>query len=462
VREIQRDISEPGRTVPRKKRKLKISHIFLLLFLVAAVAFTLFRLNLKKKLRARIEAIHTAGYPVTNEELDKWYSIPDDVDNAAYIILDAFDYYREPRDRKLLPVVGEAELPARTEPLPEEMGDLIAKYLSDNKQALELLHEASILEHGRYPIDLSIYSEISFSHLADIRRCAFLLELEAIYSAENNEQDMAVKSLKSIFGVARSLANEPMAVSQLVRIACQGLAVSSLEHVVNRTYLNDEQLAELYQVITGSQIQSISGMSRAFAGERCVFITVFVQRTSENFNTTSRVHNTPIIQLYKAVGLCDIDTMIYLDTIDEYVEVLKLPPYQQQKATNHIDSKIRGISKIHILLYNSIPAFSRIITINIRNIAGLRTAQAALAIQRYRLAKGELPDQLNDLVPNYLDAVPADPFDGKELRYRKLDRGFVVYSIGEDLRDDGGVEMPRNAKDRQSIRNWDITFIVEK
>ena len=96
----------------------------------------------------------------------------------------------------------------------------------------------------------------------------------------------------------------------------------------------------------------------------------------------------------------------------------------------------------------------------LRTIAQLRTARVALAIERYRLASGRLPDALTDLVPTYLDAVPIDPFDGNELRYKKLVTGFVVYSIGEDLRDDGGTEEP--SRKTKEAPTWDVTFIVER
>ena len=41
-------------------------------------------------------------------------------------------------------------------------------------------------------------------------------------------------------------------------------------------------------------------------------------------------------------------------------------------------------------------------------------------------------------MPRYLDTIPTDPFDGHSLRYRLKDGGAVVYSIGPNLRDDGG------------------------
>jgi len=98
----------------------------------------------------------------------------------------------------------------------------------------------------------------------------------------------------------------------------------------------------------------------------------------------------------------------------------------------------------------------------LRNIAQLRTARVGLAIQRYRLATGNLPDTLDALVPTYIDAVPEDPFDGRTLRYEKLETGFVVYSVGEDRRDDGGKERLPRGKGTKAPSSWDITFIVER
>jgi len=42
------------------------------------------------------------------------------------------------------------------------------------------------------------------------------------------------------------------------------------------------------------------------------------------------------------------------------------------------------------------------------------------------------------LVPNSIKAVPADPYDGKPLRYRRLSDGVVVYALGFDRKDNGG------------------------
>jgi hypothetical protein len=49
---------------------------------------------------------------------------------------------------------------------------------------------------------------------------------------------------------------------------------------------------------------------------------------------------------------------------------------------------------------------------------------------------GALPPTLDALVPEYLDAVPLDPYDGKPLRYSAEKK--IAYSVGGDGTDSGG------------------------
>ena len=94
-------------------------------------------------------------------------------------------------------------------------------------------------------------------------------------------------------------------------------------------------------------------------------------------------------------------------------------------------------------------------------VGQLRAAQAALAVERYRLAASSaLPDSLRQLVPKYLAGVPDDPYDGKPLRYKKLSpKGYVVYSIGRNRQDDGGTPRPAAGK---ADGPYDLTFAVRR
>jgi hypothetical protein len=446
---------------PRTRWKPKAYHVFIALGLVIVAFFVFLRFRLKSELEKKLGAIRAAGYPVTCIELDEWYCIPAGSQNAADSFAEAFSYYKQwvGKKRELLPIVSRAELPARTEPVPEETKTVIAEYLADNRRALERLHKAAAIKHCRYPVDCPKGLAVQFSHLPDVRAAAMLLALEAVLSTENAEPQLATDSITSAFSLARSLSNEPTVISHLACIACRSLAVQSLEHSLNRVQFTDEQLAGLDRTL--AEAEDLSALARAWAGERCQGIEFFndpVTHAKALGRDGLPLPSGPLVFLYQAAGLSDKDALVYLDYVEACIKANQVPLHQRRKAVEAAEDELGSVSKIHVLLHAFVPPLSRVTELDLTAIARLRTAHVALAVERYRLSAGRLPDRLADLVGDYLDAVPTDPFDGKDLRYKKLEAGFVVYSIGEDETDNGGKEEPARAK----RRGYDITFIVER
>jgi len=84
--------------------------------------------------------------------------------------------------------------------------------------------------------------------------------------------------------------------------------------------------------------------------------------------------------------------------------------------------------------------------------AALQGLQQALALRCYSLHYGKYPDRLQQLVPGYLPKIPLDPFTGRQYAYRSQGKGFVLYSLGEDLKDDGG-QGERTRIDSRGVRH---------
>jgi hypothetical protein len=84
--------------------------------------------------------------------------------------------------------------------------------------------------------------------------------------------------------------------------------------------------------------------------------------------------------------------------------------------------------------------------------AALDLVVTACAVERYRIARRQLPEALDELVPDWIDRGPVDVIDGRPLRYRRLDRNrYVLYSVGWNQTDDGG----RVAERDRRIWSWD-------
>jgi hypothetical protein len=79
-----------------------------------------------------------------------------------------------------------------------------------------------------------------------------------------------------------------------------------------------------------------------------------------------------------------------------------------------------------------------------------RIIVAAIALERFRARYGSYPATLSKLAPEFVKEEPIDFMDGKPLRYRLSDDGrYLLYSVGLDCVDDGGVRVddPRPVAD---------------
>jgi hypothetical protein len=77
----------------------------------------------------------------------------------------------------------------------------------------------------------------------------------------------------------------------------------------------------------------------------------------------------------------------------------------------------------------------------------------ACALERYRLAHSAYPTGLDALAPQCIDAVPHDVMNGEPYHYRLNGDGtYLLYSVGWNQRDDGGVEAK---KDNGPVRDYE-------
>lgn len=87
----------------------------------------------------------------------------------------------------------------------------------------------------------------------------------------------------------------------------------------------------------------------------------------------------------------------------------------------------------------AVPAYGKLVPRYHAYYCALGVLRAAAALKLYQKEKKKLPAKLDELVPAWLDAVPADTFNkGAPLAYAAEKKKFVVYSLGPDGKDDKG------------------------
>lgn len=110
--------------------------------------------------------------------------------------------------------------------------------------------------------------------------------------------------------------------------------------------------------------------------------------------------------------------------------------FQKRSGTEMIDSNIIGTILLSILL----PTHESILDRIALNQSSSAAIQLSFALRAYQQANGSLPETLNSLIPEYLEAIPIDPYDGTPMRYSKENR--IIYAVGNDFIDSGGSSLP--------------------
>jgi hypothetical protein len=148
------------------------------------------------------------------------------------------------------------------------------------------------------------------------------------------------------------------------------------------------------------------------------------------------------------------DQLFYLKTMQESLAAPRLlkahrPWLEVTQAVAKVGARLNNLNGWsdrfrYYLSLMAIPNFTRAS----ERVAQVETERqmtlAAIGLKRYQLRHGNLPSNLEVLAPEFLPVLPYDPMSGKSLCYRLKDNGgFVLYSVGEDGKDDGGDPSPR-------------------
>ncbi|HOJ72528.1 MAG TPA: hypothetical protein PLL65_01260 [Phycisphaerae bacterium] len=105
----------------------------------------------------------------------------------------------------------------------------------------------------------------------------------------------------------------------------------------------------------------------------------------------------------------------------------------------------------------SIPPLLQAFEFDKRRLNDARCARVACGAERYRIATGQWPACLDDLVPAYLDAAPKDSFaPDVPRRVKRTHDRLIIYSVGPNGSDDGG-EVQRG---KQFANSPDTGFIL--
>jgi hypothetical protein len=322
--------------------------------------------------------------------------------------------------------------------------------------ALPMARQVADLPRGRHVV---IWTDDLIgtlaAHVQHVARVGEVLARDAVLQALDGESDGALRSCRAALNAGRSLGDEPMAVSQLVRARCANAAIRALERSLMYTEPSAAALSEVQRVLA-DEAATPSLLIAARAIRVTYFQSLEQMRTGRFNRATYKMASSRFGERFDTYAdrlRAQESQAAFLRYTTAVVEIAKLPTDKQEERlralatpTQQLPPLLDGLTK-----NTDWVRFARRFH---RTQAMLRCAEAAAAAERYRLEEHRWPGDLNVLVPRYLAAVPTDPFDSRPLRMRRMPDGLLIYCVGPDRVDDGGKLDRQNAE----AANTDIGF----
>ena len=289
-------------------------------------------------------------------------------------------------------------------------------------------------------------------HLPQLKREAQSFNILALLAIQNHEPDVALAAIEDMARTGQTLSIEPTLISQLVRIVCYDLTINAAERLLSRHALSPPQLERLGRV--ADQIAMPGALRLSFLAERAVFLNVFnlslmeFAKITDSSNEAEETDNYAGFQagmrLLGFIGLKDADRRLILETMEQ---AIALTDRSDAKALQECEALFTEVAtrarRMPPKIFSAmlLPAEEKAAAKFVR-LEARRTMLVALAVERYRWPQRTITRPPWNNLPLICCLTCHLIRSTTTAALQASSAGFMVYSIGPDRTDDGGLGAP--------------------
>ncbi len=408
-----------------------------------------------RRLQAEIDRIRAAGEPILVEDFQSETTIPDE-ENAAVLYRRAYAALVRPTGLAITldDVMSDSRVASA---YPEDTRAIIGA----NSEVLSLLRRARQMERADWGIRFtSPMINMRLPHLSEQRRLSQLARSAAIVQQQQGDHAEAFETLADIQPIGNRLASRASSVviTHLVVIVINALQAYTVEDMASALVIDatGPDSSRSVRSVARMQVENIirslldeqnlrTSWRWALLGaraERLDTATVLADGGVGLFpagvSTGSSVLGILMRPLFQLEAVCMMQHVTRAGTAGlaaTWPESKLLAP-----SLPNGDELLGIHGAVHLLSHSLAPSYNRARHLHFRTFALRRMAATALAIRLYELDHGQRPESLEQLIPDYLDALPHDPFatDGRTFGYKPNAEPPILYSVAHDAQDDDG------------------------
>ncbi len=290
-------------------------------------------------------------------------------------------------------------------------------------------------------------------HVGECRMLQRLLTMDMADRLEADDAEGAVESVRAMLNVGRSIGDDPTLVSQLMRMAIDGLAVDALMRVLARCEPTEASLA----LLQGELLRERGEPRALYAlrGERAMYFEL-LERLATGALSAEEVAEghfqddlaETLRRTANAQEFYRHNQAVGLRLMTRAVENAKRPLHEQgpfweawrEELLGLRSNVLKGRANLMVSMFLSSPDEAG--AADQRAAARLGCGAVAIAAERFRRERGRWPESQADMSPDFLNTPVVDPYDGKPMRIKPIDDGLVIYAVGRDGKDDSGAIDP--------------------
>jgi hypothetical protein len=327
---------------------------------------------------------------------------------------------------------------------PVQAASIIVDKMKPSEPMLTELQSATARRYCRFNINYEEwnkpdgYSAI-IAHFTLSKWLLRFLNLHAEAEMVLGRTDRALADINVMFRVDDGLRDEPLLISQLVRLACVAGMLEPVSEGLAEQRWSEDQLRVLQERLQKTDL--IASTVRALYGERDLCYNQSFDQGYMMPRGWNRLEQINVNRAFQeaVVPRIDLAAREIKPSVNHSIDLT----WQQRHAELGFTSMLHHniMAKMMVPVFFALPqklAFAQ---------SEVDMAMLACALERYRLAQGQYPDDLNALIPRFVTVLPHDIITGQPLKYRRTDNGrFILYSVGWNEKDDGGVVAANKAK----------------
>jgi hypothetical protein len=430
------------------------------LVIVAAIPWTYYNITLGRELQQELGKLRAEGVPLTMPEAAP-KPVPDD-QNAAVLYMKVFQVSfdtPQPTDQSSSKTgLNRFEVPSGYKPgdSASAFAELMRPVLTtpDCQAALRAVREASLRPSSVFPVRWDLGPDTLFPHMAQFRQAARLCAAQAMLSAKDSNLNQALDWLGVCYRMANHASQEPTLIGQLVAIAMLQITSRTTEAILSQADPTPQQAAALLRDAGGLDLAR--SFHQAMLGERTFGLDFFdrvrLRKSSlqELLGDESLLAlQAPLSRVMPGLGrpYWKLEELNYLSHMSRAIERSQQPWRATRGEPEEAPVRLGSIMA-RILM----PTLSRASAKRDQALAEMSLLRQALDLKLYRRAHGAYPAALAGT------GLPAqeDVFAGKALHYRRQGQGFIVWSVGPNLKDDGGKPPARSGDiDKEGDLLWE-------